>query len=214
MAFLSPSLLAADFYNLEKQIKVLEENNVKYLHLDVMDGNFVPNISYGPGIIKCLREKTDLIFDVHLMIEKPEDYIEDFVKAGADIITIHQEATKHPLRVLQQIKEYGVKAGISLNPGTSLSVLDYLWDELDLILVMTVNPGYGGQVFIPSMDQKIKAARELIGDRPIRLQVDGGISLENIGQVVAAGADTIVAGSAVFQTKDAASYIEQLRAAQ
>ena len=162
MADLSPSLLAADFYNLETQLKVLEENNVKYLHLDVMDGNFVPNISYGPGIIKSLRPNLELIFDVHLMIEKPELYIEEYVKAGADMITIHYEATKHPLRVLQQIKEHGIKAGISLNPGTPLSVLDYLWDELDLILIMTVNPGFGGQSFIPSSIEKIKETRKLI----------------------------------------------------
>lgn len=200
MAFLSPSLLAADFYNLEKQIKVLEENNVKYLHLDVMDGNFVPNISYGPGIIKCLREKTDLVFDVHLMIEKPEDYIEDFVKAGADIITIHQEATKHPLRVLQQIKEYGVKAGISLNPGTSLSVLDYLWDELDLILVMTVNPGFGGQSFIPSSINKIKETKRLINKykNDILLEIDGGVKTSNLGSLLDLGIDIFVSGSDIF----------------
>lgn len=200
MAFLSPSLLAADFYNLERQIKVLEENNVKYLHLDVMDGNFVPNISYGAGIIKSLRENTNLVFDVHLMIEKPENYIDDFVKAGADIITIHQEATKHPLRVLQQIKEHGIKAGISLNPGTSLSVLDYLWDELDLILIMTVNPGFGGQSFIPSSIDKIKETRKLINQNKddILLEIDGGVKTTNLESLLDLGVDIFVSGSDIF----------------
>ncbi|QQK07754.1 ribulose-phosphate 3-epimerase [Miniphocaeibacter halophilus] len=200
MAFLSPSLLAADFYNLERQIKVLEENNVKYLHLDVMDGNFVPNISYGAGIIKSLRENTNLVFDVHLMIEKPENYIDDFAKAGADIITIHQEATKHPLRVLQQIKEHGIKAGISLNPGTSLSVLDYLWDELDLILIMTVNPGFGGQSFIPSSIDKIKETRKLINQNKddILLEIDGGVKTTNLESLLDLGVDIFVSGSDIF----------------
>ncbi|WP_099203065.1 ribulose-phosphate 3-epimerase [Miniphocaeibacter massiliensis] len=202
MAEISPSLLAADFYNLEKQIKVLEENNVKYLHLDVMDGNFVPNISYGPGIIKCLRSKTDMIFDVHLMIDKPERYIEDYVKAGADIITIHEEATNHPLRVLQQIRETGVKAGVSLNPGTSLSVLDYLWDELDLILIMTVNPGFGGQSFIKSSIDKIKKTRELINENNtnILLEIDGGVKTTNLDTLNNIGVDIFVSGSDIFNS--------------
>lgn len=200
MADLSPSLLAADFYNLEKQLKVLEENNIKYLHLDVMDGNFVPNISYGPGIIKAIRPNLDLIFDVHLMIEKPELYIEDYVKAGADMITIHYEATKHPLRVLQQIKEYGIKAGISLNPGTPLSVLDYLWDELDLILIMTVNPGFGGQSFIPSSIKKIKETRKLINKNKsdIILEIDGGVKTTNLDSLIDLGIDLFVSGSDIF----------------
>ncbi len=200
MADLSPSLLAADFYNLETQLRVLEENNVKYLHLDVMDGNFVPNISYGPGIIKALRPNVDLVFDVHLMIEKPELYIEDYVKAGADIITIHYEATKHPLRVLQQIKEYGIKAGISLNPGTPLSVLDYLWDELDLILIMTVNPGFGGQSFIPSSIKKIKETRTLINEHKddIILEIDGGVKTTNLDSLLDLGIDLYVSGSDIF----------------
>lgn len=200
MADLSPSLLAADFYNLETQLKVLEENNVKYLHLDVMDGNFVPNISYGPGIIKSLRPNLELIFDVHLMIEKPELYIEDYVKAGADMITIHYEATKHPLRVLQQIKEHGIKAGISLNPGTPLSVLDYLWDELDLILIMTVNPGFGGQSFIPSSIEKIKETRKLINKNKsdIILEIDGGVKTTNLDSLIDLGIDLYVSGSDIF----------------
>lgn len=200
MADLSPSLLAADFYNLERQIQVLDKNGVKYIHLDVMDGNFVPNISFGQGVIKNLRNKMDFIFDVHLMIENPEDYIDDFADAGADIITIHQEATKHPLRVLQQIKEKGLKAGISLNPGTSLNVLDYLWDELDLILIMTVNPGFGGQSFIPSSIEKIKETRKLIDyhENEIILEIDGGVKTTNLDSLLNLGIDLFVSGSDIF----------------
>lgn len=200
MANLSPSLLAADFYNLERQLNVLEKNGVKYIHLDVMDGNFVPNISFGQGIIKNLRKKTDLIFDVHLMIEKPENYIDDFIAAGADIITIHQEATKHPLRVLQQIREKGAKAGISLNPGTSLTTLDYLWEELDLILIMTVNPGFGGQSFISGSIDKIKNTRKLIDskNKDIILEIDGGVKTTNLDSLLNIGVDLFVSGSDIF----------------
>ena len=202
MAYLSPSLLAANFYNLEKQLIILKEKNIKYLHLDVMDGNYVPNISFGQGVIKNIRENTDFIFDVHLMIEEPEKYIEEFAKAGADIITIHQEATKHPLRVLQQIRELGVKSGISLNPGTSLNVLDYLWDELDLILLMTVNPGFGGQSFIPSSIKKIKDTKELIdkNNKEIILEVDGGIKTSNLDLLLNLGIDLFVSGSDIFDS--------------
>ena len=202
MAYLSPSLLAANFYNLEKQLIILKEKNIKYLHLDVMDGNYVPNISFGQGVIKNIRENTDFIFDVHLMIEEPEKYIEEFAKAGADIITIHQEATKHPLRVLQQIRELGVKSGISLNPGTSLNVLDYLWDELDLILLMTVNPGFGGQSFIPSSIKKIKDTKELIdkNNKEIILEVDGGIKTSNLDLLLNLGIDLSVSGSDIFDS--------------
>ena len=200
MSFLSPSLLSANFYNLSEQFDILVENDIKYLHLDVMDGNFVPNISFGPGIIKSLRKKYDFIFDTHLMIVNPENYIENFKEAGCDIVTIHYEATKHPLRVLQQIKQMGMKAGISLNPGTPVEVLDYLWDELDLILIMTVNPGFGGQSFIESQLKKIKRIRELINKNSpeILLEIDGGVKTTNIERLLDLGIDLFVSGSDVF----------------
>ena len=200
MSFLSPSLLSANFYNLSEQLDILVENDIKYLHLDVMDGNFVPNISFGPGIIKSLRKKYDFIFDTHLMIVNPENYIENFKEAGCDIVTIHYEATKHPLRVLQQIRQMGMKAGISLNPGTPVEVLDYLWDELDLILIMTVNPGFGGQSFIESQLKKIKRIRELINKNnlDILLEIDGGVKTTNIERLLDLGVDLFVSGSDVF----------------
>ena len=200
MSFLSPSLLSADFYNLSKQLDILAENEIKYLHLDVMDGNFVPNISFGPGIIKSLRENYDFIFDTHLMITSPGKYIENFKDAGCDIVTIHYEATKHPLRVLQQIREMGMKAGVSLNPGTPVEVLDYLWDELDLILIMTVNPGFGGQSFIESQVKKIKRVRELINENNpnILLEIDGGVKTTNIEKLLDLDIDLFVSGSDVF----------------
>lgn len=200
MSFLSPSLLSANFYNLSEQLDILVENDIKYLHLDVMDGNFVPNISFGPGIIKSLRKKYDFIFDTHLMIVNPENYIENFKEAGCDIVTIHYEATKHPLRVLQQIKQMGMKAGISLNPGTPVEALDYLWDELDLILIMTVNPGFGGQSFIESQLKKIKRIRELINKNnpEILLEIDGGVKTTNIESLLDLDVDLFVSGSDVF----------------
>lgn len=200
MSFLSPSLLSANFYNLSEQLDILVENDVKYLHLDVMDGNFVPNISFGPGIIKSLRKKYDFIFDTHLMIVNPENYIENFKDAGCDIVTIHYEATKHPLRVLQQIRQMKMKAGISLNPGTPVEVLDYLWDELDLILIMTVNPGFGGQSFIESQLKKIKRIRELINKNnpEILLEIDGGVKTTNIESFLDLDIDLFVSGSDVF----------------
>ena len=200
MSFLSPSLLSANFYNLSEQLDILVENDIKYLHLDVMDGNFVPNISFGPGIIKSLRKKYDFIFDTHLMIVNPENYIENFKDAGCDIVTIHYEATKHPLRVLQQIRQMEMKAGISLNPGTPVEVLDYLWDELDLILIMTVNPGFGGQSFIESQLKKIKRIRELINKNnpEILLEIDGGVKTTNIESLLDLDIDLFVSGSDVF----------------
>lgn len=200
MSFLSPSLLSANFYNLSEQLDILVENDIKYLHLDVMDGNFVPNISFGPGIIKSLRKKYDFTFDTHLMIVNPENYIENFKEAGCDIVTIHYEATKHPLRVLQQIRQMGMKAGISLNPGTPVEVLDYLWDELDLILIMTVNPGFGGQSFIESQLKKIKRIRELINKNnpEILLEIDGGVKTTNIERFLDLDIDLFVSGSDVF----------------
>lgn len=204
MAKIAPSLLAANFANLEEDIDKIKTGGAEYLHLDIMDGNYVPNISFGVPVIKKLRDRTDLIFDVHLMIEKPERYIKDFVDAGADIITVHQEATGHLHRTIQEIKSYGVKAGVSLNPATPIDLLQYVIKDIDLILIMSVNPGFGGQSFIPAMIDKIKDTRALIDKHnpDIILQVDGGIKLDNVQEIVKAGTDLIVAGSDIFGASD------------
>ncbi|NMB10206.1 MAG: ribulose-phosphate 3-epimerase [Tissierellia bacterium] len=200
MADLAPSLLAADFSSLKDEISILNEEKVNYLHLDVMDGNYVPNITFGPGLIKSLRDKTDMIFDVHLMIEKPERFIEDFVKAGADMITFHVEATTHPHRVIQQIKSFGIKAGVALNPGTSLKDIEYLLDDVDMILIMSVNPGFGGQSFIESSKTKISKLRKIIDEenKDIIIQVDGGVKTNNLQEIKDLGVDLVVSGSDIF----------------
>ena len=200
MAKLAPSLLSADFYNLENQIKILEKNKIEYLHLDCMDGIFIPNISFGPLVIKKLRSKTDMIFDTHLMIENPERYIEDFHNSGSNIITIHFEATKHPHRVIQKIKALGKKAGIALNPATPVSSLECLGDLVDLILIMSVNPGFGGQSFIEISKKKVVQAREFIKstNRDILLEIDGGIKRSNVKEIIDLGVDLIVSGSDIF----------------
>lgn len=204
MIKIAPSLLSADFANLKEEIKKVEKGGADYLHLDVMDGMFVPNITFGAPVIKKLRNITKLPFDVHLMIEKPERYIKDFVDAGADIITVHQEATTHLHRTIQEIKTHGVKAGVSLNPATSLDTLEYVLEDLDLILIMTVNPGFGGQSFIKSMETKIKALRKTIDERnlDIILQVDGGVKLSNAVEIHNYGVDLLVAGSDIFGAED------------
>ncbi|MDO4778771.1 MAG: ribulose-phosphate 3-epimerase [Tissierellia bacterium] len=200
MIELSPSLLSANFYNLENDLEQLKKTQVKYLHLDIMDGNFVPNISYGPMILKHLRDKCDFVFDTHLMIENPDYYIKNFVDSGADIISVHPETTKHLHRTLKLIKSYGKKAGVVLNPHTHESVLKYLMNDVDLILVMSVNPGFGGQSFIPESIEKIRNIRKMINSsgRGIILEVDGGIKKDNASQVIEAGADLLVSGSGVF----------------
>lgn len=206
-----PSLLSADFANLERDIKKVEEKT-KILHLDIMDGHFVPNISFGPLVVSAVNKITNMILDVHLMVENPGDWVAPFHQAGADILVIHLETTPHAQRVLADIRQRGMRAGIALTPQTPVSMLDYLYDDLDLILLMTVNPGFGGQQYIPAMTEKIRVLRERIDDtgKPILLQVDGGIDETTAPIVAGAGADLLVAGSAVFGHDDPADQIERL----
>ncbi|MFP4020159.1 MAG: ribulose-phosphate 3-epimerase [Halanaerobium sp.] len=207
----APSLLAADFSQLKEQLKLIK--NADYLHLDVMDGVYVPNISFGPGIIKAIREHSSLPFDTHLMITKPERYIEDFAEAGSDILTVHLEATDHIHRVIQLIKDQGIKAGVSLNPATPLTNLEYILPELDQILIMSVNPGFGGQSYIPKMTEKIAKLNKIIDDNnyECKIEVDGGIKNHNLKEIVKAGADIIVAGSAIFGADDPAAALSEMR---
>lgn len=204
MAKIAPSLLAADFANLKDEINKVENGGADYLHLDVMDGNYVPNITFGAPVIKKLRKITKLPFDVHLMIEKPERYIKEFVDAGADILTVHAEATVHLHRTIQEIKSYGIMAGVSLNPATPLENIEYILDDLDLVLIMTVNPGFGGQSFIKAMIDKIKRLRNIIDERNLNiiLQVDGGVKLENASEILKYGADLLVVGSDIFESNN------------
>ncbi|MDO5724768.1 MAG: ribulose-phosphate 3-epimerase [Tissierellia bacterium] len=202
MNLLSPSILSSDFTRLSENIKLLEKGGADTIHLDIMDGNFVPNITFGPKMIKDLRKLTDLTFDAHLMIMNPENYLEQFADAGCDYITIHPESTIHLQRHLKTIRQLGKKAGVVLNPSTPLEYLDYIIDDIDLLLLMSVNPGFGGQSFIESIYKKIERARELIGDRDIILQVDGGIKDKNINKVKESGANAFVVGSGIFNSED------------
>lgn len=213
MIKIAPSILSANFANLAEDVKKVEDEKCEYLHIDVMDGSFVPNISFGHVVIKSLRKKSNMVFDVHLMIDEPIRYVKDFVDAGADIIVVHQEATKHLHRTIMAIKEYGVKVGVSLNPATSLDTLEYILDELDMVLIMSVNPGFGGQSFIESSVEKIRKLKEMIDKKGLNIdiEVDGGITKDNIKKVVDAGANVIVAGSSIFGKENIADAVKDLR---
>ncbi len=213
MIKIAPSILSADFARLGEEVRAIEAGGADYVHVDVMDGRFVPNITIGPPVVAALRKVTALPLDVHLMIEDPDRYIPDFAAAGADIITVHAEASVHLHRTVQLIRSLGKKPGVSLNPATPVSALDVILDDLDLALVMTVNPGFGGQGFISSCLPKIEALRREIERRRlgVELQVDGGVKTDNIGRIAAAGADVFVAGSAVFATPDYGATIAALK---
>lgn len=213
MIKIAPSILSADFSRLGEEVKAIDRAGADYVHIDVMDGHFVPNITIGPLVVGAIRPVTELPLDVHLMIENPDQYIPDFAKAGADIIVVHVEAVRHLHRTVQLIKLLGKKVGVSLNPATPLSTLDIILPELDLVLLMTVNPGFGGQSFIESSLPKIAELRrriDLLG-LPIELEVDGGVKVDNIEQIAAAGADVFVAGSAVFGAESYRTTISQLK---
>ena len=213
MIKISPSILSADFSRLGDEIRAIDVGGADYIHVDVMDGHFVPNITIGPLVIEAVRKVTAKPLDVHLMIENPDRYILDFAKAGADLITVHQEAVPHLHRTIQLIKSLGKKAGVSINPATPVSTLEVILDDLDLVLLMSVNPGFGGQSFIPATLAKIRALRQRIAERglSIEIEIDGGVKADNIGEIAAAGADVFVAGSAVFSTPDYGQTIALLR---
>ena len=213
MKKIAPSILSADFSRLGEEIKAVEAAGADYIHVDVMDGHFVPNITIGSPVVNAIRKVTKLPLDVHLMISEPDRYIADFAKAGSDIITVHAEACIHLHRTIGYIKELGIRAGVSLNPSTPLSVIEQILEDVDMVLLMTVNPGFGGQKFIKTMLPKIAEMRRIINDRGLKveLEVDGGVTLDNIYDISRAGADSFVAGSAVFGSSDYKKTLEEMK---
>ncbi|MBL6929211.1 MAG: ribulose-phosphate 3-epimerase [Rhodospirillales bacterium] len=210
---IAPSILSADFARLGEEVRAIDKGGCDYVHIDVMDGHFVPNITIGPGVVAAVRPHTNKILDVHLMVSPVDPYLEAFAKAGSDIITVHAEAGPHLDRSLQAIRELGKKAGVALNPSTSEAALQYVLDKVDQILVMTVNPGFGGQKFLDSQVDKIRRVRQMIGDRPIDLEVDGGVDTRTANTVVQAGANVLVSGNGVFSGGNYAKRIKEIRAA-
>ena len=213
MIKLAPSILSADFARLLEDVKKVEKAGCEYLHIDVMDGHFVPNITLGPAIVKSLRKDVNMVFDAHLMIENPDNYIKEFADAGCDIIVVHQEACTHLHRTIQNIKSHGVKAGVALNPATPIETIKYVLEDGDIVRLMSVNPGFGGQSYIPVVTKKIKELRALIDEMglDIDIEVDGGVKPSNISEVVNAGANVIVAGSAIFNAGDIDEAVKSLR---
>ena len=213
MVKIAPSILSADFSCLAAEIARVEAHGVDYLHVDVMDGHFVPNITIGPGVVRDIRKHSRLPFDIHLMIEHPELYIEPFAEAGADLITVHAEACVHLHRVLQSIRTLGVRAGVALNPATPLTMVEHVLNDVDLVLCMTVNPGFGGQEFIKAVCPKISSLRQMLQGREIEVEVDGGINADTARMAVAAGADVLAAGSFIFEAEDIGAVLRSLRGA-